>query len=220
MNGITLALIPLLPLLAAALTCGLQNGRRAAALAIAVLATPLTAQEPSTASTSRTKQYEELARDVAALEKHYGVLKKVVRLVRPTVVHIEAPKRRGCGQVQDTGPGVIIRFKERFYVLTNRHVVRNADAADIKIKLADGRRITPSRVWGDPGTDVAVMAVGAIQGWDHANTVLAAGRADLCALARPHLIHPHLSLEAAVEFGQDDQVWPVQYLAAKPTPAE
>ncbi|MDE0916363.1 MAG: FAD-dependent monooxygenase [Planctomycetota bacterium] len=68
--------------------------------------------------------------------------------------------------------------------------------------------------------DVAVMAVGAIQGWDHANTVLAAGRADLCALARPHLLHPHLSLEAAAEFGQDDQSWPVQYLAAKPAPAE
>ena len=37
MNGITLALIPLLPLLAATLTCGLQNGRRAAALAIAAM---------------------------------------------------------------------------------------------------------------------------------------------------------------------------------------
>ncbi len=67
---------------------------------------------------------------------------------------------------------------------------------------------------------VAVMAVGAIQGWDHANTILAAGRADLCALARPHLLQPHLTLEAAAEFGQDDQHWPPQYLAAKPAPAK
>ena len=37
MNTTTLALIPLLPLLAAALTCGIQNGRRAASLAIAAM---------------------------------------------------------------------------------------------------------------------------------------------------------------------------------------
>ena len=37
MSTTTLALIPLLPLLAAALTCGLQNGRRAAGVAIAAM---------------------------------------------------------------------------------------------------------------------------------------------------------------------------------------
>jgi len=67
---------------------------------------------------------------------------------------------------------------------------------------------------------VPVMAVGAIQGWDHANTVLTAGRADLCALARPHLIDPHLTLRAAVEYGHDAQAWPQQYLPAKPRPRE
>jgi len=65
---------------------------------------------------------------------------------------------------------------------------------------------------------VPVMAVGAILGWDHVNTILAAGRADLCALARPHLVSPHLTLRAAVEYGWDGQVWPKQYLPAKPAP--
>ena len=58
-------------------------------------------------------------------------------------------------------------------------------------------RITYSRMYQVPfaeqikiETGLPVMAVGAIQGWDHANTVLAAGRADLCALARPHLLDP------------------------------
>ena len=37
MNITTLALIPLLPLLASALTCGVQNGRRAAGVAIAAM---------------------------------------------------------------------------------------------------------------------------------------------------------------------------------------
>ena len=65
-------------------------------------------------------------------------------------------------------------------------------------------------------TSVPVMAVGAILGWDHVNTVLAAGRADLCALARPHLVSPHLTLRAAVEYRYGDQHWPPQYLPAKP----
>ncbi len=65
---------------------------------------------------------------------------------------------------------------------------------------------------------IPVMAVGAIQGADHVNTVLAAGRADLCALARPHLIDPYLTLRAAVAYGHADLAWPKQYLAVKPKP--
>jgi anthraniloyl-CoA monooxygenase len=63
---------------------------------------------------------------------------------------------------------------------------------------------------------VKVMAVGAILGADHVNTVLLSGRADLCALARPHLANPYLTLEAAGRYGYPDQYWPPQYLAAKP----
>ncbi len=63
-----------------------------------------------------------------------------------------------------------------------------------------------------------VMAVGAIQGWDHVNTVLAAGRADLCALARPHLADPHLTLRAAIAYDHPATPWPPQYLAVRPRP--
>jgi len=63
---------------------------------------------------------------------------------------------------------------------------------------------------------IPVMAVGAILCPDHVNTILAAGRADLCALARPHLVNPHITLEASIEYGFPDQVWPRQYLPAKP----
>jgi anthraniloyl-CoA monooxygenase len=65
-------------------------------------------------------------------------------------------------------------------------------------------------------TGAKVMAVGAIQGADQANTVLAAGRADLCALARPHLLEPYLALQAAARYGQRDVAWPRQYEAARP----
>ncbi|MEM7305637.1 MAG: bifunctional salicylyl-CoA 5-hydroxylase/oxidoreductase [Planctomycetota bacterium] len=63
-----------------------------------------------------------------------------------------------------------------------------------------------------------VMAVGAIQGADHCNTILAAGRADLCAMARPHLVDPHVTLGASSRYEYFDQPWPKQYLPAKPRP--
>jgi anthraniloyl-CoA monooxygenase len=63
---------------------------------------------------------------------------------------------------------------------------------------------------------IPTMAVGAIQGADHANTVLCAERADLCALARPHLGEPYLTLHAAARYGYADHPWPKQYLAARP----
>jgi anthraniloyl-CoA monooxygenase len=65
---------------------------------------------------------------------------------------------------------------------------------------------------------IPVMAVGGIQGVDHANTILAAERADLCALARPHLAEPYLTQTAAGQSGSASFSWPVQYLAARPRP--
>ncbi len=67
------------------------------------------------------------------------------------------------------------------------------------------------------GAGIPVMAVGAIQGADHANTIIASGRADLCALARPHLSDPSLVHRHAQEQGVDSLAWPKQYLAVKPT---
>ena len=63
---------------------------------------------------------------------------------------------------------------------------------------------------------VPVMAVGAIQGADQANTVVAAGRADLCALARPHLEDPYLTQKAAADYRNAAHHWPNQYLAVRP----
>ena len=62
---------------------------------------------------------------------------------------------------------------------------------------------------------VPTIAVGNITTADQVNTIIAAGRADLCALARPHLINPHFTLVASAEYGYDQQVWPLPYLAGK-----
>jgi anthraniloyl-CoA monooxygenase len=62
---------------------------------------------------------------------------------------------------------------------------------------------------------VKVMAVGGIFDLDHANTLLAAGRADLVALARAHLADPYLTLHEAVRYGLEPE-WPDPYRMAAP----
>ncbi len=64
--------------------------------------------------------------------------------------------------------------------------------------------------------DIPTIAVGNITSADQVNTIVAAGRADLCALARPHLADPHFTLQASAHYGYEDQAWPNQYLPAKP----
>jgi anthraniloyl-CoA monooxygenase len=58
---------------------------------------------------------------------------------------------------------------------------------------------------------IATMAVGNITSWDQVNTIVAAGRADLVCLARPHLVNPHFTLQAAAYYGYTPQRWPKQY---------
>ena len=62
---------------------------------------------------------------------------------------------------------------------------------------------------------IATMAVGAIFEPDHVNSILMAGRADLCALGRPHLADPYWTLHAAAALGYPDIDWPVQYRQGK-----
>jgi len=50
---------------------------------------------------------------------------------------------------------------------------------------------------------VATMCVGNITSADQVNTILAAGRADLVALGRPHLVDPAFTMKAAAWYGAD-----------------
>jgi anthraniloyl-CoA monooxygenase len=58
---------------------------------------------------------------------------------------------------------------------------------------------------------IPTITVGNITEADQVNSIIAAGRADLCALARPHLVDPYWTLHAAAELGYEQQRWPRQY---------
>jgi anthraniloyl-CoA monooxygenase len=78
------------------------------------------------------------------------------------------------------------------------------------------------RMWQTPFADrirqevgIPTIAVGAITDADQLNGILAAGRADLVAVARPHLVNPAWTLTESVRLGYDGAEWPAQYLSGK-----
>jgi len=62
---------------------------------------------------------------------------------------------------------------------------------------------------------IPTIAVGAISEADHANSIISAGRADLCAVARPHLADPAWALHEAAKIGLKNVPWPKQYMSSK-----
>ena len=112
--------------------------------------------EPLTLET-RANEFRALARDVAALESELGIFKRVAKLVAPSVVHIEARpinEHRVRGG-QEAGSGVIVHFRGKPYVLTNRHVIKHSSPSHIRVQLVDGRPFRPEQLWSDSETDVA-----------------------------------------------------------------
>ncbi len=62
---------------------------------------------------------------------------------------------------------------------------------------------------------IATITVGAVSSVDDVNTIIVSGRADLCALARSHLVDPYWTLNAAIDQEYAGHVWPNQYLSGK-----
>jgi len=92
-------------------------------------------------------------------------------------------------------------------------------------QVSRAERPVYGRMWQTPFSElirntlgVPTIAVGAISEADHVNSIIAAGRADLCAVGRPHLAHPAWTLHEAARIGYTrgpGLAWPRQYAAAK-----
>jgi anthraniloyl-CoA monooxygenase len=102
-------------------------------------------------------------------------------------------------------------------------VAAGADILDISSgQTVATQRPVYGRMWQTPLADmvrnlagVPTIAVGNIFEADHVNSIIAAGRADLCAIARPHLAHPSWTLAEAAAQGYTEQWWPEPYRPAK-----
>ena len=115
----------------------------------------------------RDSMFDELSDSLLALQRQSALMRRVVQVVRPSVVHIIADKRqKGADGQQDldeyfeeAASGVLVEIDGRVVVLTNRHVVKDADVDGIHVELTDGRVVRPTQVWSDSQTDVAVVAI-------------------------------------------------------------
>ncbi|MGH3319809.1 MAG: bifunctional salicylyl-CoA 5-hydroxylase/oxidoreductase [Streptosporangiaceae bacterium] len=97
------------------------------------------------------------------------------------------------------------------------------DIVDVSTgQVSDEQRPAYGRLYQTPFADrirhevgMPTVTVGAVSSVDDANTIIMSGRADLCAIARPHLVDPYWTLNAAMDLGYDRQRWPDQYLSGK-----
>ncbi|BDI07249.1 bifunctional salicylyl-CoA 5-hydroxylase/oxidoreductase [Sphaerotilus microaerophilus] len=98
-----------------------------------------------------------------------------------------------------------------------------ADLIDVSSgQVSPDQRPTYGRMYQTPFADrirqeagIATMAVGAISEADHVNSIIAAGRADLCAVGRPHLANPAWTLAEAARIGYTPIAWPKQLVSGK-----
>jgi len=134
-------------------------------LLLTIVCSPLCAQQlESKAGTqaAREQGFADLSRDVDTLSRQLSIYKRVAKLVSPSVVHIEAtplPQYRFRRDAEEAGSAVLVRYRGKDYVLTNRHVIKHSKEDYIRLELSDGRQLQPTQIWGDADTDVAVMAV-------------------------------------------------------------
>ncbi|MBQ0958888.1 bifunctional salicylyl-CoA 5-hydroxylase/oxidoreductase [Ideonella sp. 4Y11] len=98
-----------------------------------------------------------------------------------------------------------------------------ADLIDVSSgQVSPEQKPTYGRMYQTPFADrirqeagIATMAVGAISEADHVNSIIAAGRADLCAVGRPHLANPAWTLAEAARIGHTPIAWPKQLVSGK-----
>jgi serine protease Do len=167
-----------------------KSARRLASLIVALpwVATPLFAQELSdgsrfisspvlhldassnTQAENRDAEFRALSAEVDLLERQLSLVKRVVKFASPSIVHIEAAKASQPGpgfaaaKIQEAGAGIVVSMAGVNYVLTNRHVIHQAQLESIKLNLSDGRMFHPERVWSDPSTDIAVLLLPKAEG--------------------------------------------------------
>ncbi|MBI3350236.1 MAG: bifunctional salicylyl-CoA 5-hydroxylase/oxidoreductase [Burkholderiales bacterium] len=142
-------------------------------------------------------------------------LREVWPLDRPMSVRVSAHDWVPGGTTPEDAIAIAAAFKDA-----------GADLIDVSSgQVSKAQRPVYGRMFQTPFSEgirnrvgIPTMAVGAISEADHVNSIIAAGRADLCAIARPHLANPAWTLTEAARIGYRGPIglaWPKQYLSGK-----
>jgi anthraniloyl-CoA monooxygenase len=142
----------------------------------------------------------------------FTALRKVWPQDRPMSVRISAHDWVEGGITPDDA----IEIAKQFNAAGVDFVDCSSGQVDKREKPVYGRMFqTPfaDRIRNEAG--VRTIAVGAISEADHVNSIIAAGRADLCAVARPHLANPSWTMQEAARIGYTDLNWHKAYVSGK-----
>ncbi len=112
-------------------------------------------------------EYSRLANNANQLQPQHSQIRDLVRVTRGCVAHIDAKKPRNSNikvesssakvaMVEEAGSGVLIEYRERFFVITNFHVVEGADVKNIQVRIQD-RLYRPVDTRNDRESDLSVM---------------------------------------------------------------
>ncbi len=125
---------------------------------------------PSEASLTdeRDAQFAQIAEEASFFERQQNLMRRVVKLVSPSILHIEATKetrvdgslassRSETKRIEEAGAGIIVELEGKPYALTNRHVIHTAANSAIKVETQDRTRLEVLQVWSDSSTDIAVL---------------------------------------------------------------
>jgi anthraniloyl-CoA monooxygenase len=145
----------------------------------------------------------------------FTALREVWPLDRPMSVRISAHDWVPGGTTPEDAVAIAAAFKQA-----------GADLIDVSSgQVSKAQKPVYGRMYQAPFSEsirnrvgIATMAVGAISEADHVNSIIASGRADLCAIARPHLANPAWTLTEAARIGYRGPIgleWPRQYLSGK-----
>jgi len=145
----------------------------------------------------------------------FTALREVWPQDRPMSVRISAHDWVPGGTTPEDAVAIAVAFK-----------AAGADLIDVSSgQVSKAQKPVYGRMFQTPFAEsirnrvgIATMAVGAISEADHVNSIIASGRADLCAIARPHLANPAWTLTEAARIGYPGPIgleWPKQYLSGK-----
>lgn len=123
---------------------------------------PSSAQADHLNASAVDQVYRQLAGNQSPFTDGSQLLSQISAITTPSVVHIQSERRtKSGGLVEETGSGVIMTSPQAKtpFVVTNRHVIADADMGDIRIQLHDSRVLHPYDVRADEKSDVAILMI-------------------------------------------------------------
>ena len=121
----------------------------------------------------RETAFSQLAIDAGETDKISNVMRTAAELTFPSIVHIETSmfkprsvngtpegiRQTSAQRIEETGTGIIVKVDDKFWAVTNRHVIGTSDRISLRLQLQDRRQLTAGRVLINNDFDIAAIEI-------------------------------------------------------------